>query len=243
MVCLRGQVIGDSRAYLPQLISSLRSLSFDPLKQRSPKPAGLQPPSHILVDIDISASSVPGDHFGTAPSHQLYDLTPHKKFEDSSRRALDCELTPNAGYAAVADSLGRVGLYCCETLRVLHLWKGYREGVPRFLSDTHLCIYASRRGLLEVWNVARRKRVQAYNLGVSPCSVLVCDASDADRAEETPGMETEGDGGDRCDQKARTIVIVRAQLVGHPACFSTVQLGTETAMVADEDGYDSAEEG
>jgi len=46
-----------------------------------------------------------------------------RKFEDASRTALDAVLSPGGDYVAVSDTLGRVGLYCADSLRVfLHFF-------------------------------------------------------------------------------------------------------------------------
>merc|ERR1711990_200742 len=72
--------------------------------------------------------------------------------------------------AATCDEFGRVGLFCLETLRCLHLWKGYRDAQVAWLREPAassnsdcgieakrgalgLVIYAPRRGLLELWDV------------------------------------------------------------------------------------------
>jgi len=69
--------------------------------------------------------------------------------------------------AATSDAYGRVGLFCLETLRCLHLWKGYRDAQvawlwPSSANGESCCsgrytpfftIYAPRRGLLEIWDL------------------------------------------------------------------------------------------
>ena len=149
-------------------------------------PAGAVPPQHIAVD-----------HL-----HQIFDApkAPSRVFNDVNRKALDSRgtsgtssvsgrsagggvaLSPDLRYLAVADSLGRVGLYCAGTLRVLHLWKGYRLAQCVWVSADFLAVYATRRGLLEVWNTKKFSRVRAWNLGTQFQCALVATAGPADAA-------------------------------------------------------------
>ncbi|CAK0799680.1 unnamed protein product, partial [Prorocentrum cordatum] len=79
--------------------------------------------------------------------------------------------------AAACDSFGRVGLLCLETLRCLRLWKGYREAQVAWLAGgpgipaaggghLGLVIYAPRRGLLELWDVADPAAAQRVGAAV-----------------------------------------------------------------------------
>eukprot|EP00930_Biecheleria_cincta_P076984 TRINITY_DN64225_c0_g1_i1.p1 TRINITY_DN64225_c0_g1~~TRINITY_DN64225_c0_g1_i1.p1 ORF type:complete len:510 (+),score=83.36 TRINITY_DN64225_c0_g1_i1:107-1636(+) len=93
------------------------------------------------------------------------------KFLDPTRQGERIEPAPLWGshaatVAVTCDSFGRVALFCLETLRCLHLWKGYRDAqvawtCPRddqaMAEHSHeapqLVIYAPRRGLLELWSL------------------------------------------------------------------------------------------
>ncbi|CAE8728014.1 unnamed protein product [Polarella glacialis] len=107
----------------------------------------------------------------------------------------------SAVLAATCDAYGRVGLFCLETLRCLHLWKGYRdaqvawlhvdedrceapdvssedEARPETSSERRLglVIYAPRRGLLELWSLGGPglegpKRAAAASVGCG-CRLL-----------------------------------------------------------------------
>ncbi|CAJ1383804.1 unnamed protein product, partial [Effrenium voratum] len=99
--------------------------------------------------------------------------------------------------AATCDAFGRVALFCLETLRCLHLWKGYRDAQVAWLAcnsspsvnkECHkadvpgLVIYAPRRGLLELWTLPSQhncpKRAAAMCVG-SDCLLLSADAGQA----------------------------------------------------------------
>lgn len=111
------------------------------------------------------------------------ELPATARFADPARVGERLEPAPHqrgrlqgVALAATCDAYGRVGLFCLETLRCLHLWKGYREAQvawlrrpPRSSSEAAaaaaaasggmeevrlgLAIYAPRRGLLELWDV------------------------------------------------------------------------------------------
>ena len=113
-----------------------------------------------------------------------HDLTPlnYLKFDDSreclSARGLP-PLDSGAGcsLAIVTDNLGRLSLICTITLRVLQMWKGYRNAAACWFYSEHkksfvLAIYAPLRGLLELWDVFdSNKRFSARNVGMG-CSLL-----------------------------------------------------------------------
>lgn len=123
------------------------------------------------------------------------------KFIDSARQGEILSLAPaDCGPSAMVlavscDTFGRVALFCMETLRCLHLWKGYRDaqvawlGHHKFAGDEWdstddmpgLVIYAPRRGLLELWQLCSKgctpKRIAASCVG-SECLLL----SEAGRA-------------------------------------------------------------
>ncbi|CAD7949651.1 unnamed protein product [Amoebophrya sp. A120] len=91
-------------------------------------------------------------------------LSASAQLEDGGRHAIACAADPRRKYLAIADNLGRVGLYCIDSLRCLHLWRGYRDAQVAFVSDTYLAILATRRGLLEVWHLQTLQRLRAWNL-------------------------------------------------------------------------------
>ncbi|CAD7940815.1 unnamed protein product [Amoebophrya sp. A25] len=133
-----------------------------------------------------SSKKISVEEFGLAASNTL---------EDPGRSALSCALSQDSRYVVVADSLGRVGLYCCETLRCLNLWKGYREAQVAFLpvnanddgENELVVIYATRRGLLEVWDTRQRVRKSAFNLGTkSETTLLGMSATSSCTTETTP---------------------------------------------------------
>lgn len=111
------------------------------------------------------------------------------KFIDSTRQGEVLSLAPvgsgpNSMVLAVScDTFGRVALFCVETLRCLHLWKGYRDAQVAWLCPCGddlgaklpgLVIYAPRRGLLELWKLCHGrtpKRVAASCVG-SDCLLL-----------------------------------------------------------------------
>lgn len=110
-----------------------------------------------------------------------------ERLEPAPARPRHLEATP---LLATCDAYGRVGLFCCETLRCLHLWKGYRDAQvawivqpsPGHLTDDSqgsmgLFIYAPRRGLLELWDVCDHcgpVRIDAAAVDCE-CQLLSCD--------------------------------------------------------------------
>eukprot|EP00927_Polykrikos_kofoidii_P023126 TRINITY_DN21399_c0_g1_i1.p1 TRINITY_DN21399_c0_g1~~TRINITY_DN21399_c0_g1_i1.p1 ORF type:complete len:596 (+),score=80.12 TRINITY_DN21399_c0_g1_i1:110-1897(+) len=130
-----------------------------------------------------------------APSGRRPDILPlSARFLDPNRVGERLELAPrpaagvhenellsgqSTSLAASCDAFGRVAIFCVDTLRCLQFWKGYRDAdVAWFREPLHghlaLVIYASRRGLLELWSVADAKgprRIAASNVGVD-CVLL-----------------------------------------------------------------------
>eukprot|EP00931_Biecheleriopsis_adriatica_P075505 TRINITY_DN49353_c0_g1_i1.p1 TRINITY_DN49353_c0_g1~~TRINITY_DN49353_c0_g1_i1.p1 ORF type:complete len:534 (-),score=112.26 TRINITY_DN49353_c0_g1_i1:22-1623(-) len=109
----------------------------------------------------------------------------------------------DAALAATCDAYGRVALFCVETLRCLHLWKGYRDAQIAWIlpspggspassakdeafetsgaSRPGLVIHAPRRGLLELWKLGSDsgpKRIAASAVG-SGCTLLAAPGSRA----------------------------------------------------------------
>lgn len=126
------------------------------------------------------------------------------KFIDASRQGEVLIPAPwnssdSTRLAATCDAYGRVALFCLESLRCLHLWKGYRDAQVAWVSaslakaqavagEGHehrskdhtrpdlrgLLIYAPRRGLLELWRLwspTGPKRLAASCVG-SDCILL-----------------------------------------------------------------------
>lgn len=124
------------------------------------------------------------------------------KFIDASRQGEVLIPAPwnssdSTRLAATCDAYGRVALFCLESLRCLHLWKGYRDAQVAWVSASRekavageghehhnkdhtrpdlpgLVIYAPRRGLLELWHLwspTGPKRLAASCVG-SDCVLL-----------------------------------------------------------------------
>eukprot|EP00927_Polykrikos_kofoidii_P038604 TRINITY_DN33015_c0_g1_i1.p1 TRINITY_DN33015_c0_g1~~TRINITY_DN33015_c0_g1_i1.p1 ORF type:complete len:1682 (+),score=281.90 TRINITY_DN33015_c0_g1_i1:91-5136(+) len=139
-------------------------VSFRATRERTfdPRNAALQQPAGLLKAADIHVQ----------PRCKVEELAVGSKFIDPTRSGEllhPAPLRKNAAtLGAACDAFGRVSLFCLETLRCLHLWKGYRDAQVAWLQrpcgkDDHiedcgsglgLVVYAPRRGLLELWDVA-----------------------------------------------------------------------------------------
>ncbi|KAL3873895.1 hypothetical protein ACJMK2_036974 [Sinanodonta woodiana] len=107
---------------------------------------------------------------------------------DHRRQGTSISLSPNGKYAATTDSFGRVILIDVEQGVAFRMWKGYRDAQVGWIQvyeeesasgrtrgghvAQFLVIYASRRGLLEVWLAGSGPRVAAFN--VSKWCCLIC---------------------------------------------------------------------
>lgn len=76
--------------------------------------------------------------------------------------------------AALADSQGRVLVFDVVTCVVMWMVKGYRDAQVAWASESssegraHLWVYAPLRSSVELWNVHKGKRVDAWSLPVVP---------------------------------------------------------------------------
>lgn len=124
---------------------------FDPLTAPPQRSAGSMRPGDIQVP----------------PRGKPEELALDAKFIDPARVGDFLLLAPPrrrgaSTLAAACDAYGRVSVFCLESLRCLHMWKGYRDAhvawLPRsptgFSDGAALVIYAPRRGLLELWDIA-----------------------------------------------------------------------------------------
>jgi len=109
--------------------------------------------------------------------------------EDDSGGSAQDQMRMAPALAATCDAYGRVGLFCLETLRCLHLWKGYRDAQVAWIREPicsgcvtddpwlGLVIYAPRRGLLELWDVGEPSgipvRADAESVALD-CWLLTC---------------------------------------------------------------------
>ncbi|KJE95899.1 hypothetical protein CAOG_06293 [Capsaspora owczarzaki ATCC 30864] len=105
---------------------------------------------------------------------------------DPRRRIASIQLDPSGTLAVTTDGFGRVMLLDVADATIVRMWKGYRDAqcgwieVDEFIADeelvhgqqqraacraSFLCIYAPRRGLLEVWAMRYGPRVKAFNVG------------------------------------------------------------------------------
>ncbi|KAL5008455.1 hypothetical protein ScPMuIL_014036 [Solemya velum] len=118
---------------------------------------------------------------GTPLSHRF-------SLPDKRRVGLSLALSPNNMYVATTDSFGRVMLVDIERGIAVRMWKGYRDAQLGWIQVSedpghgshrkenckvahYLVIYATRRGILEIWTAASGPRVAAFN--VSKSCVLV----------------------------------------------------------------------
>ncbi|XP_052275243.1 rab3 GTPase-activating protein non-catalytic subunit-like isoform X3 [Dreissena polymorpha] len=99
---------------------------------------------------------------------------------DQRREGLCVSLSPNNTYAVTTDSFGRVILIDIAQGIAIRMWKGYRDATVGWVevkeeeeSHSHvrqcrsaqfLVIYASRRGILEIWLAGNGPRVAAFNV-------------------------------------------------------------------------------
>eukprot|EP00929_Paragymnodinium_shiwhaense_P103808 TRINITY_DN67594_c0_g1_i1.p1 TRINITY_DN67594_c0_g1~~TRINITY_DN67594_c0_g1_i1.p1 ORF type:complete len:452 (-),score=79.09 TRINITY_DN67594_c0_g1_i1:500-1855(-) len=166
-------LIGAAASTLGSVARSLvpfrsAATGFNPLKMPSSNSAG----TLRIRDIQVPA--------GTKPE----ELALAAKFIDPTRQGDVLCIAPGVGQKAslglLCDGFARVALVCLETLRCLHLWKGYRDAQAAWLQcpvgaasvkpsaacivESFAVIYAPLRRLLEVWDVgavAGPKRVAA----------------------------------------------------------------------------------
>jgi hypothetical protein len=108
---------------------------------------------------------------------------------DPRRRVLALSMAPACGVIAATDAFGRVLLFDAVKMSLIRMWKGYRDAMVGWLlvrdqsidpagGDNRclrralfMVIYASRRGLLEIWPAYRGTRVGAFDVGLN-CSLL-----------------------------------------------------------------------
>lgn len=128
-----------------------------------------------------SAGTLRANEIHMPPRGKVEELLMHAKFIDQARVGDVLAPAPPRRFAtslaATCDAFGRVGLFCLETFRVFHIWKGYRDAQVAWIHEvrqgsgvraedvhklrlggdedatTGLVIYAPRRGLLEIWDV------------------------------------------------------------------------------------------
>ncbi|KAM7446520.1 Rab3 GTPase-activating protein non-catalytic subunit [Porites harrisoni] len=109
---------------------------------------------------------------------------------DSPRHGNSITLSPNGRLAVTTDEFGRVMLLDAKKAIVVRLWKGYRDaecGWVMVEEENHhnegelpksslrtalfLVIYATKRGILEIWRTEQGPRVAAFNVG-KDCRLL-----------------------------------------------------------------------
>ncbi|KAJ7379958.1 Rab3 GTPase-activating protein non-catalytic subunit [Desmophyllum pertusum] len=109
---------------------------------------------------------------------------------DSHRHGTSITLAPNGRLAVTTDDFGRVMLLDARKAVAVRLWKGYREAECGWVmvgeEDHHneeeppksslrtalfLVIYATKRGILEIWRTEQGPRVAAFNVG-KDCRLL-----------------------------------------------------------------------
>lgn len=126
-----------------------------------------------------SAGTMRAKEIHMPPRGKVEDLHVNAKFIDQARVGEHLVLAPPrrlaTSLAASCDAFGRVGLFCLETFRCFHIWKGYRDAQVAWMHEVRvsraeeatqkircagdddaamgLVIYAPRRGLLELWDV------------------------------------------------------------------------------------------
>lgn len=115
----------------------------------------------------------------------------HARFglPDTRRHGNSITLAPNGRLAVTTDDFGRVMLLDAKKAIVVRLWKGYRDaecGWVMVTEENHqdaekpktsprtalfLVIYATKRGILEIWRTEQGPRVAAFNVG-KDCRLL-----------------------------------------------------------------------
>ncbi|XP_029189553.2 rab3 GTPase-activating protein non-catalytic subunit-like [Acropora millepora] len=108
---------------------------------------------------------------------------------DTRRHGNSITLAPNGRLAVTTDDFGRVMLLDAKQAVVVRIWKGYRDaecGWVMVTEENHqetdkpktslrtalfLVIYATRRGILEIWRTEQGPRVAAFNVG-KDCRLL-----------------------------------------------------------------------
>ncbi|XP_065904739.1 rab3 GTPase-activating protein non-catalytic subunit-like isoform X3 [Dysidea avara] len=97
---------------------------------------------------------------------------------DQSRAVEDITISPCGRLAAAVDSFGRVLLVDTQRMLITKMWKGYRGAQCGWIVVNEcnssestarqalcLCVYLSKRGLLELWPVQRGPKVASFNTG------------------------------------------------------------------------------
>ncbi|XP_078349429.1 rab3 GTPase-activating protein non-catalytic subunit-like isoform X1 [Oculina patagonica] len=108
---------------------------------------------------------------------------------DTLRHGTSITMAPNGRLAVTTDDFGRVMLLDAKKGIVVRIWKGYRdaecgwvmvgeenhheEELPKSSLRTalFLVIYATKRGILEIWRTEQGPRVAAFNVG-KDCRLL-----------------------------------------------------------------------
>lgn len=108
---------------------------------------------------------------------------------DTHRHGTSITLAPNGRLAVTTDDFGRVMLLDVKKAIVIRIWKGYRDaecGWVMVSEEDHqeeeppksslrtalfLVIYATKRGILEIWRTEQGPRVAAFNVG-KDCRLL-----------------------------------------------------------------------
>mmetsp|Transcript_19774 Transcript_19774/g.49689 ORF Transcript_19774/g.49689 Transcript_19774/m.49689 type:complete len:492 (+) Transcript_19774:90-1565(+) len=151
---LIGTAASALTSYAKSFLPFRRGNNSDPLAFVQFRPAGalraseLQlPPQGPPEELPVAAKFIDPTRTG-----DRLEPAPHRHPTTSTALAVTC------------DAFGRVGLFCIETLRCFHLWKGYRDAqvawlypcdYPERVDRIEFClvIYAPLRGLLELWDV------------------------------------------------------------------------------------------
>jgi len=108
------------------------------------------------------------DSVKSVPSTPMF---PNCILLDTQRTSESICISPTGHLAAISDALGRVLLVDIWAHTVVRMWKGYRNAQCAFLIDyesrasIYLVIYATKRGILEVWKLRHGGRLSAVNVG------------------------------------------------------------------------------
>lgn len=128
----------------------------------------------------LGTSSKPGPKI-EPPS----DFSDCLEFWDQYRIGYSVVVSPNRELAAVCDNFGRVTLIRVVDRIAIRMWKGYREAQCGWIEAQEncvdifskkvlfLCIYAPKRGLLEIWRCQHGARVEAFRVGRN-CRLIYC---------------------------------------------------------------------
>ncbi|XP_074601979.1 rab3 GTPase activating protein [Brevipalpus obovatus] len=116
------------------------------------------------------------------PPLEFYDSL---ELWDRYRIGSSLTVSPSRDLIAVCDNFGRVILISLIDGVAIRMWKGYRDAQCGWIESQEnpndvysrkilfLCIYAPKRGILEIWRCQHGPRVEAFNVGRN-CRLLYC---------------------------------------------------------------------